>query len=141
MGCAQYQMYLIEAKFVVWTNHKPLFPMFNSPSANLSIRMERWMMRKQSFNVTVQCLPGTHYGADYLSGLPPSGTPVNPKPTRLAECYVNMIINSAKNILIPPEKIRIETKNDPDLQEAIRGIKTNKWHRTPVTIQQKYGDI
>lgn len=66
-GCEQYQIYLIGAKFVVWTDHNPLVPMFNSPSANLSIRMERWMMRKQAFNVTVQCLPGTHIAADYLS--------------------------------------------------------------------------
>lgn len=140
-GCEQYQMYLIGAKFVVWTDHKPLVPMFNNPSANLSIRMECWMMRKQAFNVTVQYLPGTHNAADYLSRHPPSGTPVNTKPTRVAERYVNMTINSVKDILIPPEEIRIETRNDPDLQEAIHGIKTNKWHRTPVTIQQQYGHI
>lgn len=40
-GAENYSVYLTGAKFVVWTDHKALVSMFNNPSINLSVRMER----------------------------------------------------------------------------------------------------
>ena len=54
----------------VITDHKPLVSILNKPTANLSARMERWMLRKQPFDFLVEYQPGANNAADYLSKHP-----------------------------------------------------------------------
>jgi len=61
-----FRFYLLGTSFVVWTDHKPLVSMFNKASSKLSPRMERWMLRKQPFNVVVKYMPGQYNAADFF---------------------------------------------------------------------------
>ena len=66
-GCEQFRLYLLGIPVTVWTDQKSLVPLFNNPNATLSARMERSMLRKQPFNITVQYLPGEWNAADFSS--------------------------------------------------------------------------
>ena len=141
-GCEQFAVYLRGASFVVWTDHKALVPLFNNPSSNLSTRMERWMLRKQAFDMTVQYLPGAWNAADYLSRHPERETAMKiSKQAKVAEQYVNMVIKGAKAALIVPEEIRIETRNDVELQFVSQALENGKWYQAPEEIQNTYGKI
>ena len=80
---------------MVWTDHKALVPLFNNPSSNLSTKMERWMLRKQAFDMTIQYLPGAWNAADYLSRHPEKETAMKiSKQAKVAEQYVNMVVGN-----------------------------------------------
>lgn len=141
-GCEQFSVYLMGASFIVWTDHKALVPMFNNPASNLSIRIERWMLRKQAFDATVQYIPGNWNAADYLSRHPEKeATTLNSKQTKAAERYVNMVINGSRSMLMSPEEIQTETKNDAELKQVMQGLESGKWHQMPADIQDSYGRI
>ena len=85
------------------------------------------MLRKQAFDMTVQYLPGAWNAADYLSRHPEKETAMKiSKQAKVAEQYVNMVIKGAKAALIVPEEIRIETRNDVELQFVSQALENGK---------------
>ena len=141
-GCEQFKVYLIGAKFIVWTDHKALVPLFNNPSSNLSLRMERWMMRKQTFNMEVQYLPGGWNAADYLSR--PIKILQNSKQSglsKVADNYVNFTAANASVDVIPPEEIEKETSSDAVLSKVKQAVRDNQWHKLPEEIQKEFKAI
>ena len=71
-GCEYFRMYLLGSSFTVINDHKLLVSIFNKPTSNLSARLGRWMLRKQSHEFEVKYQPGTETAADYLSRHPNS---------------------------------------------------------------------
>ena len=66
-GCRKFGFYLRGCEFTIWTDHKPLVPIFNNPKSKLTIRMDRLMFWMQDFSPVVKYLPGGYNAADYLS--------------------------------------------------------------------------
>ena len=64
-ACRYFHIYIFSSSFSVYTDHKLLVTMFNSPRFQLSARIECWMMRLQPNTVTVQLRPGFDNPADY----------------------------------------------------------------------------
>ena len=60
-------MYLYGLKFVVYTDHKPLIPMFSGTRINLPPRIERCILKLTEYDFSVVYLPGSKNSADYLS--------------------------------------------------------------------------
>ena len=69
-GCRKFGFYLRGCEFTIWTDHKPLVPIFNNPKSRLTIRMDRFMFWMQDFSPVVKYLPGGYNAADYLSRHP-----------------------------------------------------------------------
>lgn len=68
LGCERFHMYLIGFKFELWTDHRPLECIF-SPRSKPSARIERWVLRLQSFDYVVKYISGKRNIADSLSRL------------------------------------------------------------------------
>ena len=139
-GCEQFQVYLIGTKFVVWTDHKALVPIFNNPAAKLSVRMERWMLRKQVFDMEVQYLPGEWNAADYLSRNPGGGDGKLMKLAKVAERYVNFITTNAAEVM-SAEEIRKETDADETLSAVKKAIKDGRWYKLSKELKRTFEPI
>ena len=64
-------MYLLRAQhFQLATDHKPLLPLFNNPTAKLPPRIERIVMKMQNLDFTAIHIPGKSNMTDYLSRHP-----------------------------------------------------------------------
>lgn len=61
-------MYLVGSpKFIIETDHKPLLPLFNNPTAKLPPRIERFVMKMQGLNYEMKYVKGKENILDYLS--------------------------------------------------------------------------
>ena len=70
LGCERFNMYLVGSNFELWTDHRPLEFIF-SVKSKPSARIERWVLRLQSFDYRVKYYSGTQNIADSLSKLVP----------------------------------------------------------------------
>lgn len=67
-GCAKFDRYLYGQKVIVHTDHKPLVSIFNKSLADIPQRLQRMMLKLQSYDLKLVHVPGKHmYIADTLS--------------------------------------------------------------------------
>lgn len=67
-GCTRFHQYTYGTKVYVETDHKPLVSIFNKPLYKIPPRLQRFMLRLQSYNLNVSYKPGKYlYIADTLS--------------------------------------------------------------------------
>ena len=69
-ACERLRMYLAGTHFKIVTDHKPLVYIFNNPSSQLPMRIERWNMYLQEFDFLVEYRSGKTNPADYMSRHP-----------------------------------------------------------------------
>ena len=124
-ACEHFHIYLFGAPFTVYTDHKPLLSMFNSPRAQLSARIERWVMRIQPYEMTVKYRPGYDNPADYLSRHPVEQG-ASSREEKIAEEYINYVLSTPKSITI--EEVVTETSKDATLTAVIDAVATNRWY-------------
>ena len=125
-ACEHYRMYLLGARFNVITDHKPLVSIFNKPAANLSARMERWMLRKQPFDFLVEYQPGANNAADYLSRHPEQNGSC--KPALVSDEFVRFVSCQATPSSLSATEIAKETKTNVDFQMIKQAIVSGKWY-------------
>lgn len=89
-----FRLYTLGRKFKVITDHKPLIYLFDKPTAKLSSRLERWMLRKQAFEMDLVYAPGSGNAADYLSRHPEESKKTT-KIANLSEEHVNLIAKAS----------------------------------------------
>ena len=126
-ACEHFHIYIFGAPFTVFTDHKPLTSIFNNTRSQLSARIERRVLRTQSYDMTVIYRPGHDNPADYLSRhpthLPPRG-----REQKIAEEYVNYILSTSTPKAMTIDEVATETAKDKTLTIVIQAILTNKWH-------------
>ena len=125
-ACEYFHIYIFGAPFSVYTDHKPLISMFNNPRAQVSARIERWIMRMQPYEVTVQYRPGNDNPADYLSRHPVSQFPGD-REEKIAEEYVNYVTQTSTPKAMTCDEVATETTKDATLTAVINAILTNQW--------------
>ena len=104
------------------TDHKPLLPLFNNPTAKLPPRMELILMKMQNLDFTVVHIPGKCNMTDYLSRHPfPDVLQTN------HELYIKAVIEADHAIVM--ETIRSASKEDKVLQKLKTALNTAKWNR------------
>jgi hypothetical protein len=127
-GCEKYHLYLYGKPFSVITDHKPLVKMFNDPAHQSPPRIERWILKLQPYEFTVEYEPGENNPADYLSRHPDQTSELTRREEKVAEEYINYIFTNAVPKALTPEEVMVATKEDVTLQAVISALTTGKWH-------------
>ena len=127
-GCEKFHLYLYGNPFVVITDHKPLVATYNNPRLNPPARIERWTLRFQQYDLIVKYRLGTDNPAAYCSRHP-LATTESSRAKKMAEEYINFIVENASPIAISMDEIKRETLQDTELQQVTEVIHTGKWHK------------
>lgn len=120
----KFQLYLLGKKFRLVTDCKPLHFLFKERTKPCA-RIERWVLRLQTYDYEVVYEPGSHNLADVFSRLAVS------KPTEFNATDENCIFQLAMAIVphaISVQEVLDETTNDETLQKVIESLKTGKWN-------------
>ncbi|KAK3716437.1 hypothetical protein QZH41_016846, partial [Actinostola sp. cb2023] len=125
-GCHHFRMYLLGSHFDVITDHKPLVPIFNSPTSQASVRIDNWRLKLQSFDFKVIYSRGDLNPADYISRHLQGGTRCD-LIAKSAEQYVNFVVSQAALKALSSQEIIEATTRDATLQTVMRLISTGQW--------------
>ena len=88
----RFRLYVLGGKFKVYSDHKPLVPIFNKPTSKASSRIQSWLLKLQAFDMEVQYKPGKKNPADFMSRHPTQEAPIQ---NSFADEYVNFIATNA----------------------------------------------
>ena len=135
-ACEYFHIYLFGDCFSVYTDHKPLTTIFNNPRANLSARIERWIMRTQPYKMTVHYRPGHDNPADYLSRHPICQAPSS-REEKIAEEYLHYVVNTSIPKTMSVDDVAAATAKDPTLLAAIDSFLTNNWNFDSDNVDSK----
>ena len=92
------------------------------------MRLERWALLLQPYNLKVKYQPGETNAADYLSRYALTKTIQSAKNNEI-EMYVNSIIIDAIPKAMTLSEIQEATNKDSDLQVLIRTIQSGDWKK------------
>nr|XP_049699503.1 uncharacterized protein LOC110376634 [Helicoverpa armigera] len=116
-----FHMFLYGKEFDLITDHKPLEVIFG-PKSKPCARIERWILRLQSYKYNVIYRPGKNNIADPLSRL----CTFKHDETKQKD-YVQDIIDHARPIAVSLKDIEEHSKTDIDIQKVKQGIYNRKW--------------
>ena len=126
-SCEHLNVYLQGRPFTCYTDHKPLVGIWQK--SNLPLRLARWALRLQSYDIDLKYRPGHDNPADYMSR-----HPISPSSFRnQAEDYVNFVAKNSAPCAIPLQTLRTATAEDPTLQYVITACEQGYWPRDPAT--------
>lgn len=117
-----FHMYLYGKKFELVTDHKPLEVIFGKTSKP-SARIERWVLRLQTYDYKVVYKPGKSNIADPLSRLC-TGSVARPFED---EHHINQIVHFARPVAISFKSIIEASKDDIEFNLVKDGLLNNKW--------------
>jgi transposase InsO family protein len=125
-GVERFKYYLMGLQFELVTDCKPLEFLF-TPGSKPCARIERWILRLQSFHYTVKFKPGKTNVADPLSRL------VVQKMTREfdkdTEEYVFHVITAVNSKVFSLEEFKEHTLSDNQLNLLKDALKTDRWDK------------
>ena len=93
-ACERFHTYLYGIKFHLVTYHKPL-EFFFSKRSRPPARIERWVLRMQVFDYTIEYKPGSENIADSLSRLSCGHVQEEEKKRNVAEEYLQFVAQTA----------------------------------------------
>ena len=126
-ACEHFNRFIKGApRFTVISDHKPLESIWQK--ARPPLRIERWGLRLQPYNMIVKYRPGTSNPADYMSRHPARLNIKRSREQQMAEHYVNALASVATPMAMSVEEVKRETAKDETLQAVIKLIQKNKWH-------------
>ena len=88
-ACEHFDIYVRGAPFKVVTDHKPLVHIWKKP--NLPLRIARWALRLQPYDVLIEYRPGHDNPADYMSRHPSKQNILSSREEKTAKEYVQFI--------------------------------------------------
>ena len=141
-ACERFQLYLLGREFDLLTDHKPLETIYG-PKSRPSARIERWVLRLQSFTFKVVYIPGKQNIADVLSRLSCVDHPHGDK----TEVYVRFVAESAVPRTMSTEELQEASGVDDELELVRDGIRSGNFSRCSVAYKAiheeltTYGDM
>lgn len=121
-SCERFNLYVLGRKFELETDHKPLECIY-TPTSKPCARIERWVLRLQSYDYKVVYRPGRSNIADALSRLNSelSSTAVG------TVDFVRVIAELATPVAMTPKEIEVESEKDSELTEVRQYLKSGDW--------------
>lgn len=129
-ACERFHMYLYGTEFELRTDHKPLEFIYSKKSKPCA-RIERWVLRLQTYTFKVKHIPGKQNIADCLSRMP--SKEVDPFFVEDSETHVKFVAETSTPNAMSTRQIERESDKDPELVDVRECIQTGKWHN----IQEK----
>ena len=126
-ACERFHVYLYGICFKVFTDHKPLEVIY-SKTHKPSARIERWVLRLQNYDFTVEYLPGPENIADTLSRLIPVQLESS---VNVADQYVRFIAENAAPIAVPIQEIEEASGCDVELSLVRNAVQSGKLKELP----------
>ncbi|XP_055307067.1 uncharacterized protein K02A2.6-like [Sitodiplosis mosellana] len=124
----RFHFYLFGREFELITDHKPLEVIFG-PRSKPCARIERWVLRLQSYKYKVVYKPGKTNIADPLSRLIQETSPQPAVSTKSNE-YVAWILSYAEPKAIKLQEILSESTKDVMIQSVKSAIYENVWNES-----------
>lgn len=126
-GVEHFHFHLYGRIFELITDHKPLEVIFG-PQSKPCARIERWVLRLQSYKFKVIYQPGKSNIADTLSRLVVNTNmePVNSF-DETTEAEINQIAALAAPVAIRLSEIEKQSEDNSDFNEIKNALDTNKW--------------
>lgn len=121
----RFHFYLYGRSFDLITDHKALEVIF-SPKSKPCARIERWVLRLQSYNFKVIYKPGKNNIADPLSRLVVTSS-AQPCFGVHTEQYINYIVSNAAPIAIQPDEIEQRSKSDDTIMAVKEALESGNW--------------
>ncbi|XP_055842902.1 uncharacterized protein K02A2.6-like [Episyrphus balteatus] len=128
----RFYYYLAGIEFELVTDHKPLEAIFK-PTSKPPARIERWVLRLQSFKFKVVYQPGKYNIADSLSRL--CKIRVENSFDSLCEHNIYAIIESTIPQALTITDIVNNNSSDEELMEAVENTKKDEWN---MCVKNKY---
>lgn len=125
-ACERFHTYLYGIKFHLVTDHKPLEFLFSKRSRPPA-RIERWVLRMQVFDYTIEYKPGSENIADSLSRLSCGHVQEEEKKRNVAEEYVRFVAQTATPKAMTTRDIEEHSHHDAELCEVRRCIREDAW--------------
>ena len=130
-ACERFHVYLYGSKFELITDHKPLEVIYSNNSTPPA-RIQRWVLRLQSYDFTVPYRPGAQNIADALSRL----TMNTSLSTDDAEDYIRVVAKNAVPNAITIQEVEKESDKDPELSKVRSCILTDdQWDPVDVAYR------
>lgn len=123
----KFHYYLYGKVFYLITDHRPLEVIF-SPRSRPCLRIERWVLRLQSYNFKVIYKPGKENIADVFSRL----LNVNEESNsfdEISECWVRQIVEIARPCAITIQELKEASTESDIIQEVKTALETGKWEK------------
>lgn len=131
----RFQLYLVGIEFELETDHRPLEAIFK-PTSKPCARVERWVLRLQSFRFRVVYRKGSGNVADCLSRL--SRTDLEAKDfDEECEIYIRHIAESAA---VDVHDIEEASRTDSEISRVVQSIATADWSHPEVKDYAAFRD-
>lgn len=134
----RFRYYLLGKTFEIYTDCKALSFLFSKRSKPCA-RIERWVLRLQSFDYKVIFLSGKENVADSLSRLAVQ----EPKPfDPTEEIFVQEIVGyAAKSAALKWTDVEHSSRSDPEIKEIIRILNSNEIHDLPIEFRMVSNEL
>ena len=141
-GSERFHHYLFGVRYTLLTDHEPLEVIYGNSQKKTSARIERWVLRLQSYDFDVKYIKGKFNIADCLSRLV-SAAKSRCVSSEDAELYVrSIVINGVVDLkAITPKDVEVASDNDSELCYIRKAIATGSFEHVPVDISKQYKPI
>lgn len=117
-----FNIFLFGKEFDLITDHKPLEILF-SPKSKPCARIERWVLRLQSYKYKVMYKPGKMNIADSLSRL----CVCSKSSSKEKDIHIHQIVEQSRPRAIPMSDINEFSGNDKEINLVKKGIYDQNW--------------
>ncbi len=132
-ACEKFHEYVYGREFGVISDHMPLKSIFNKPLSKSPARLQRFRLRLQRYDFTVQYRQGKHmYVADALSRAPLKDTTPELRPKEI-HAHVYSVYNNLPISQNRLNQFQKETESDSTLQQLRSQIQRG-WPTNPSTL-------
>ena len=135
-ACERFHMYVYGIDFLLETDHKPLEFIYSKRSKP-SARIERWVLRLQSYSFRVQYKPGKQNIADSLSRLVENS---KDQGSTDADEYIRFVAENSIPGAMKGRDIEEACASDADLCTLRECIKSGQWDRCPNSVYKAVKD-
>ena len=125
-ACEKFQAYLIGKRFTLMTDHRPLLNIYYKRSKPQA-RLERWVLRLQSYDFDIQYVEGKNNIADPLSRLINRGKGIVDKMHFEDMAFVRFVAHNATPRAVTTRMIERESDADPELCEVMKCLQYGNW--------------